>query len=101
MNKLTQSEAVALALGSLYQFKEKVEEVMPLVQVNNYRENYEQLILNLAFQFEWQGAGYYYSCTEIVYDEAKGKWVCFFDGSGPNDSYYDFVDGKAKIFWMG
>jgi len=52
MNKLTQSEAVALALGSLYQFKEKVEEVMPLVQVNNYREVYEQLILNLDFQFE-------------------------------------------------
>lgn len=60
-----------------------------------------QLPINHIFFFLDFGVdGNDYSLTvEMVHEEGRG-WICFFDGTGPDDAYCEpGPDGKYVIVW--
>ena len=103
MKKLTRDEVIRMCLNNtrlgfdLKLTERDVEEALGRdeIVVDVFSPMYEQNNIYIYFDFRLQGHEGALN-VNLIYDEPLREWVTFFDGTGPDDAYFDLDAATNK-----
>ena len=103
MKKLTPTQIVHMCLNNPrlgFSFKPTLQEVESALDrqsiiIDTFDEMYEQNNIYLSLSFDLHGHEGALNIN-LIFDESDQEWVAFFDGSGPDWSYFDLDETTNK-----